>query len=138
MRMKTVSWLLWVLVAMAGCAEKRPVLYPNTHLEKVGKDAAQKDIEECIRRARQWAAGSDAGTEVAKDTAEGAIVGGALGAASGAVLGNLGRGTAAGAAGGAAVGLTHAILHSWDPDPVLKNFVERCLREKGYDPIGWR
>jgi hypothetical protein len=29
-------------------------------------------------------------------------------------------------------------LKSGDPDPVFKNFVNRCLKEKGYDPIGWR
>ena len=24
-----------------------------------------------------------------------------------------------------------------NPSPVYKRFVDRCLREKGYDPIGW-
>jgi hypothetical protein len=135
-KMKSVAWLLWALVALAGCAE-RPVLYPNAHLQRVGNEAAQQDIEECIRYAEQGGAKSNKSTEVAKDTAEGAIVGGAFGTATGAVLGNIGRGAAAGAAGGAAVGLTRGILHS-ERDPVLKNFVDRCLREKGYDPIGWR
>jgi hypothetical protein len=123
---------------MMGCAEKRPVLYPNDRLQQVGNEAAQRDIDECIRIAKEGGADSERGTEVAKDTAGGALVGGAAGTAAGAVLGNLGRGAAAGAAGGAAVGLTKGILQSGDPDPILKNFVDRCLREKGYDPIGWR
>ena len=24
------------------------------------------------------------------------------------------------------------------PDPVYANFVDRCLRERGYEPIGWK
>jgi hypothetical protein len=136
MKVRTFSWLLCPLVAMAGCAQ-RPVLYPNTHLERVGDEVAQKDIDECIRRAEEGGAKSSKGTEVAKDTAGGAVIGGAVGAATGAIFGNLGRGAAAGAAGGAVIGLTRGIFKS-ERDPVLRNFVERCLREKGYDPIGWK
>ena len=25
-----------------------------------------------------------------------------------------------------------------EPDPVYRNFVEKCLRDKGYEPIGWQ
>lgn len=133
----SVAWLMWAFLAVAGCAE-RPVLYPSPHLEQVGNEVAQKDIDECIRRAEEGGAKfSSKSTEVAKDTAEGAIIGGAVGTATGAVLGQVGRGAAAGAAGGAAAGMTSGILHS-QRDPVLKNYVDRCLREKGYDPIGWR
>jgi hypothetical protein len=123
---------------MVGCAEKRPVLYPNDRLKQVGNEAAQRDVDECIRYAHQSGADPDKGTEIAKDTAGGAAMGGAVGAATGAVLGNLGRGTAAGAAGGAAAGLVKGIFDSSDPDPVFKNFVDRCLREKGYESIGWK
>jgi predicted small lipoprotein YifL len=138
--MKTLfaAWLVLALAGLAGCADKRPVLYPNAHLQQVGNETAQRDIDACIHYAQESGADSDRGTEVAKNTAGGAIIGGAVGTATGAVLGNLGRGAAAGAAGGAAGGLTKGLLQSGDPDPVLKNFVERCLREKGYDPIGWR
>lgn len=137
-RIEISMGLLLALALLAGCAEKRPVLYPNARLQQVGIDAAQRDIDECIRYAEEGGAGSDKGTEVAKDAAGGALIGGAVGTATGAVLGSVGRGAAAGAAGGAAAGLTKGILQSGDPDPVFKNFVDRCLREKGYDPIGWR
>jgi len=135
---KHVAWLLLAAVMLVGCAEKRPVLYPNAHLQQVGNEAAQRDVDECIRSAKEGGADSSKEAKVAKDTAGGALVGGALGTATGAVLGSVGQGAAAGAAGGAAVGLTKGILQSGDPDPILKNFVDRCLREKGYDPIGWR
>jgi hypothetical protein len=130
--------ILFSALAVAACAEKRPVLYPNAHLQQVGSEAAQRDVDACIQYAKDSGADSDKGADIAKNTAGGAAVGGAVGAATGAILGNLGRGAAAGAAGGAAGGLTRGVLKSDEPDAVFKNFVDRCLREKGYDPIGWR
>jgi hypothetical protein len=138
MKIQHAAWLLLALLMLLGCAEKRPVLYPNAHLKQVGDAAAQRDVDECVRYAKDSGAEEDKGAEVAKNTAGGAAVGGAVGAATGAVLGSLGRGAAAGAAGGAAGGLVKGIFDSGDPDPVFKSFVDRCLREKGYDPIGWR
>ena len=125
-------------MVLVGCADKRPVLYPNAHLKQVGEEAARRDVDECIRYAQENGAEGSKGTEIAKNTAGGAAMGGAVGAATGAVLGSLGRGTAAGAAGGAAGGLVKGIFDSDDPDPVFKNFVDRCLREKGYESIGWK
>jgi hypothetical protein len=138
MMLKNCSWMLAAAMLWVGCADKRPVLYPNAHLKQVGNETAQRDIDECIRYAKDSGAEGDKGAEVAKSTAGGAAVGGAVGAASGAVLGNVGRGAAAGGAGGAAGGLVRGALKSGEPDAVFKNFVDRCLREKGYEPIGWR
>ncbi len=138
MKIKHAAWLLSALVMLAGCAEKRPVLYPNAHWQQAGNEAAQRDIDACLRYAKESGAEGSKGTEIAKNTAGGAAMGGAVGAATGAVLGSLGRGTAAGAAGGAAGGLVKGIFDSDDPDPVFKNFVDRCLREKGYESIGWK
>lgn len=77
------------------------------------------------------------GERVAKGTATGAAVGGASGAAVGAVFGKVGKGEAAGALGGAAA-LTSGLIRSGEPNPMFKRFVEKCLREKGYEPIGWK
>jgi outer membrane lipoprotein SlyB len=138
--MRQTRWAAWaaILMLLAGCADKRPVLYPNARLKQVGAEAAQRDVDGCLRLAREGGADDDRDAEVAKSTAGGAAVGGAVGAATGAVLGNLGRGAAAGAAGGAAGGLVRGAFNSSDPDPVFKNWVDRCLREKGYEPIGWK
>lgn len=127
-----------LLLLQPGCAQKQPVLYPNSHLKSVGKQAAQADIEDCIQLAKDYGTDSDKGNEIVKSSAKGAAVGAAGGAAVGAVTGNFGRGLAAGAAGGAAVGGTRQALRSGDPDPVFKRFVEKCLRDKGYEPIGWK
>ena len=60
------------------------------------------------------------------------------GTAIGAVTGNVGRGAAIGAAGGGASGITQGALSAREPDAVYRRYVETCLRERGYDPIGWR
>lgn len=125
-------------IFLGACADKRPVLYPNAHLNQVGNEAAQADIDECMRLAKQGGAQENQAGEVAKSTATGAAVGAAVGAATGAVLGSLGQGLGAGAAGGAAGGLVHGAIRSGEPDPVFRSFVDRCLREKGYESIGWK
>ena len=132
-----LSWSLSLLFFL-GCAQQRPVLYPNPYLKTVGQERAEGDINECIRLASEQGAQRDAGGQVAKDTVEGGEVGGAVGAGVGAVLSSVGRGAAAGAAGGAAGALTRGLFRSSEPDPVFRGFVDRCLRDKGYEPIGWR
>ena len=131
--------LLFAMVVFVGaCASKRPVLYPNAHLHAVGQTTAENDIDQCIQLANSYGADSDASERIAKNTAGGAAVGGAAGAASGAVWGRPGRWAAAGAAGGAAGAMTRSILNSDEPGPVFRGFVEKCLRDKGYAPIGWK
>jgi hypothetical protein len=126
------------LLLLVACSQKRPVLYPNYQLQQVGDEAAQTEIDDCIRLAKEYGTSSSSSGKVAKSTAGGGAVGAAGGAATGAVLGSVGRGAAAGAAGGAAVGLVGGLFRSREPDPVYRRFVEKCLREKGYEPIGWK
>lgn len=128
--------LLGAAALVVACAQ-RPVLYPNGQLAAVGRDVAERDIDACIEAAE--AAGADSGEmeSVAGSTAGGAGIGAAAGAASGAVRGRPGRGAAAGAAGGAAGGLVRGLFRGRGPDPVHRRFVEECLRERGYRPIGW-
>jgi hypothetical protein len=52
--------------------------------------------------------------------------------------GGAGRGAAIGAATGATAGAVHGAVKSSGPSPIYKNFVDRCLREKGYEVIGWQ
>jgi hypothetical protein len=134
------------IAALVGCGSQRPVLYPNGHLSQVGTTTAERDIDLCMRRAEDYVA-SDGGTGKALEGAAvaggaGAAVGAAAGAAGGSVVGRAGIDAAAGAAGGGAAGVIGALIYGLsgrhDPDPVYKNFVNRCLRERGYDPIGWR
>jgi hypothetical protein len=136
--------LVTVAFIAAGCGARRPVLYPNQRVQQVGDAVAQRDVDECLRRADAYiesgARAADAG-KVAGQTAVGAGTGAAIGAVGGAVSGNAGRGAAVGAATGATAGFLHGLFDVFRPgetDPVYANFVDRCLREKGYEPIGWR
>ena len=41
-------------------------------------------------------------------------------------------------AGGGAGGLMRGAWKSGDPDEIERRFVEQCLRDKGYQVIGWK
>jgi outer membrane lipoprotein SlyB len=129
---------LMAAVVVAGCAgSQRPVLYPNPHLKNVGDAAAQRDIDQCMQTADD-AGVSKSSNQVAKRGAEGAAVGAAA-AGVGTLIhgGSVGGGAAAGAAVGGAAGMVHGAFHN-DANPTYRNFVQRCLRDRGYDVIGWQ
>ena len=133
--------MLLLLLNLAGCAStKKPVLYPNHHLNAVGQQQANADIDACMRAAEASGANSGKGEELAKDTAKAGAVGGATGAVVGAISSNTstGRGAAIGGAGAATATLVGGAFDSSEPTQVYIRFVEICLREKGYQPIGWR
>ena len=136
--------VVFSLLAFTACGARRPVLYPNEHFQRVGPGAAQRDIDDCMARAGQFVsaknAGGKAAGDVATSTAVGAGTGAAVGAVGGAITGSAGQGAAVGAATGGTAGLLHGVFGACrqdEPSPVYVNFVERCLRERGYDPIGW-
>jgi outer membrane lipoprotein SlyB len=129
--------ILIIAVILAGCGTARPVLYPNTQVQQAGEVRAQQDIDECTRKAETYVKDNPAG-DVAKSTATGAIVGAAVGAAVGAITGDFGQGLAIGASSGGIWGFFGGLFQAAEPSPVHKQFVERCLREKGYEPIGWK
>ena len=126
----------FVILSLAGCGYQRPVLYPNAHLQEVGESQAQTEITACMNLAEAYVK-SHPEAKVAGSTAVGAGAGAAVGGAMGSVTGNLGTGAAIGAAGGAVAGAIRGASRASRPSPTFKNFVNRCLREKGYDPIGW-
>jgi hypothetical protein len=101
--------------AVAGCAsEPRPILYPNPHLSSVGQAQADADLAECRRMAETAGASgvTGRGEQATRDTA----VGGATGATA---------------------GFMRSLFHKDQPSQAYRGFVDRCLRERGYDPVGW-
>ena len=114
------------------------MLYPNNQLKQAGEIAAQGEIDACLALAEQSGAKDAKGKGVAKRTAGAAAVGGASGAAWGAFFGDVGKHAGAGAAAAAAGALVHGAMSSNEPGVIYRGFVERCLREKGYDVIGWK
>ncbi len=129
---------------LAACSTAHPILYPNAHMQSVGKEIAAQDIQACRELAE--AAGAEEGSgkagRVATGTAVGAGVGAAAGAVGGAISGAVGRGSMIGAASGAVwgllTGLYHAVAGPAQPNQAYTNFVNRCLQEKGYEVTGWQ
>ncbi|HEU4345960.1 MAG TPA: hypothetical protein VFU31_30785 [Candidatus Binatia bacterium] len=136
--------ILSLSIGLSACATQRPVLSPNTHLMRVGSSVAEQEVDDCMRLAEMSSSerGESPQGTAAADTVTSSAVGAAAGGAGGAVVGRAGQGAAAGAAGGAAASLTSAFLRglfaSKPPDPAYRRFVDRCLRERGYEPAGWK
>ncbi|RPH79302.1 MAG: hypothetical protein EHM80_08210 [Nitrospiraceae bacterium] len=143
MRHKGLS-LVGGLLLLTACSTAQPILYPNAHMQSVGKEVAEKDIEACRQLAESAGAeeGSGKAGRVATGTAVGAGVGAAAGAVGGAISGAAGRGSMIGAATGAVWGLLtgiyHAVAGPSQPNQAYTNFVNRCLQEKGYEVTGWQ
>jgi hypothetical protein len=133
--------LLVVTIGMfcAGCSTPRPVLYPNAHYQQVGEAGAEQDIAECGELAKEAGARPSQGKagQVAGGMAVGGAIGSAAGAVGGAVVGHPGRGAMIGAASGATGGFLRGLFRKSPPSEAYKQFVNRCLRERGYDPVGW-
>lgn len=87
--------------------------------------------------AEEYGVKTRQGDKVAKSTAGGAAGGAVGGAVGGAISGNVGGGIATGAASGAAVGLFYGLFQASEPSATYKSFVNECLSEKGYKPVGW-
>jgi len=133
--------VLAVAALGAGCAHyQSPVLYPNAKLKEAGKAQAEAEISACRSLADDYvSSGAATAKEIGKDTAVGGVGGAAVGAVGGAVSGaGAGKGAAIGAAVGATAGIVHGTAKSVEPSPIYKGFVDRCLRERGYEVIGWQ
>ena len=134
--------LIALAAAMAlGCAGPKPILYPNAHYQSVGKRVAQSDIEGCREMADAAGANRDPSkvARTARSTAAGGAIGGAAGAAGGAVIGHAGRGAGVGAASGAAAALMRSLLFQRSTTSQAHiAYVDRCLEDLGYDPVGWQ
>ena len=135
--------LIWGSLMLAACSTAQPILYPNAHLQSVGKEVAAQDIEACRKLAESAGAeqGSGKTGRVATSTAVGAGAGAAAGAVGGAISGSVGYGAMIGAATGAVWGFLMGLFResrSPQQNQAYTNFVNRCLQEKGYEVTGWQ
>jgi hypothetical protein len=105
-------------------------------LKNVGDTTAQRDIDACIQLADN-AGVAKSNNQVVRSGTEGAAVG-ATAASVGQLIrgGSVGEAAAAGAAVGGAAGAVRGAFRN-DVNPTYRNFVQRCLHERGYDVIGW-
>ncbi len=136
-RSAVVALIPLVAFIVAACAA-RPTIYPNEYLESVGPDVAKQDVDECLELAKEYVKSGGPGADLATQSATGAVVGAAAGSVGGAIRGSAGQGAGVGAAAGATAGLLHGLFRTQRrPKPVERQFVDQCLRDRGYHPIGW-
>lgn len=138
MKVRVAGLLVGGLLAGCASAPPKPVLYPNSHLQSVGQVQAEQDIAACKQLAHSSGVAEKKDAEVGKKALGGAAVGGAAAGAWGLVTGNAGERALAGAAAGAAAGTVRGGMQATETSPIFKNFVNRCLRERGYEVIGWQ
>lgn len=134
-----------VVLMLSACSGARPVLYPNAHMQSVGKETAEQDVETCKEFAES--AGAEKASGKAGRVATGTAVGAGAGAASGALgamisgasagLGSM-IGAASGAVWGLLTGLFQVVAGPSQPNQAYISFVNRCLQEKGYEVTGWQ
>jgi hypothetical protein len=131
-----------IMVAMTACAGPEPIFKSTTYLQFHGQQQAEQEAAVCAIKAQR--AGLQHGTNRSGNAGAGAALGVIGGAAVGASAGLVGgpTGIAIGAAAGGAVGGilglfagTYKPLH---PEADYAAFVERCLKEKGYETNGWQ
>jgi outer membrane lipoprotein SlyB len=130
--MKKIIMTSLLTLGLMGCASK-PQLYPNQKLQTVGKEKANQDIKQCTELADKYLE-SGTGKRMAKGAGAGAVVGAAVGGALGLFTGNVGRGLVRGGTVGAVAGGAQGAM---TPDQIKRNFVNKCLAERGYEVIGW-
>jgi OmpA family protein len=132
--------ILMVVIFLSACAAPKPILYPNSHYQQVGEAGAEQDIAECSEMAKNAGAKPSQGKtgQVAGSMAVGGAIGSAAGAVGGAIVGRPGRGAMIGAASGATAGFLRGLFRKSPPSEAYKQFVSRCLKEREYDPVGWK
>ena len=132
--MKKISYALLPLVLVA-CATNKPVLY-NAAGTPAKAEAAIAECEHLAAAAGAQPTGGQLG-QAAREGTKGAALGAATGVVGGAIAGQAGRGAGIGAATGATVALISSLFSAPAPNPAYRAYVEHCLRDKGFDPVGW-
>lgn len=150
---KTIKTIVWPLpialfLLLTGCAatgpgspSAKPVLYPNATLTRVGEAQAKAEADGCMARASQAGLTPDQkNNEIGRRAGEGAATAGVASAVGALITGRSSDVLRAGAAGvaiGGSAGAVSGAFHNDKASPVYRQFVQRCLQEKGFDVIGW-
>jgi hypothetical protein len=134
-----------VMTLLAGCASSGPnaglpVLYPNAAYKSMGQQAALNLVQQCVGMAE------GSGLQAYKNSAasgalNGATIAGVTGAVGGLVFGRnslegVAKSAAQSAVVGAAAGGTQGAINQ-QPNATYRQYVQRCLSERGLDVIGW-
>lgn len=138
----TAAWLaasaLSLMLGACSSGPKRPVFYPNGHMQQVGQYQAQRDTDDCFALADSYSVNRTRDGEVVSKATSGALIGGASAGAWGIVRGDAGERALAGALAGGTAGAVKGGVDSQRTSPIFQRFVEQCLRDRGYQVIGWQ
>jgi uncharacterized protein YcfJ len=124
----------------ASSPSARPVFYPNATLNRVGEAQAQSDSDQCSSNAKNAGLTPDEkDNAVARGAVKGAAIGGTVGAVSALVRGHPVQAVENGVAGAAVGGAAGAVAGSFHEkaNATYRHYVQRCLKDLGYDVIGW-
>jgi hypothetical protein len=130
--------ILSAALALGACATSAPVVYPKANAAPARVAA---DTEQCRRQATEAVGlnGRNAGS-LAGDAGKAGAVAFAAAAVGGLVASSKDVWQRArGAAAGGATGIATKVLLDWnEPDKVHQEYVERCMKQRGHDVLGWR
>lgn len=140
--LSTAAWLaasaLSLMLGACSSGPKRPVFYPNSYMQQVGQYQAQRDTDDCFALADSYSVNRTRDGEVVSKATSGALIGGASAGAWGIVRGDAGERALAGALAGGTAGAVKGGVDSQRTSPIFQRFVEQCLRDRGYQVIGWQ
>ena len=138
-----------LLGSIGGCASTgphspsaRPVLYPNATLNRVGDGQGRVEVDACMARAVSAGLTPDEkNNAIARGAGAGAATGAVASAVGALITGRGGEGAlragTAGAAVGGSAGAVQGAFRGDRPSSTYRNFVQRCLAERGFEVIGW-
>lgn len=142
--------LATMVMVLSGCASTnesatlaQPVLYPNATLNRVGAPQGQLEVNACKARAAASGLQPVEQTQaVSRRAGEAAATTGVASAVGALLTGRGGEGAlragAVGAAVGGSAGAVSGSFHADRPNNIYRQFVQRCLSEKGFEVIGWQ
>lgn len=144
----TPARLVLAALLLTGCAHTgsrspnaRPVLYPNATFKQIGEARALEEVDICMGSAiRAGLTPDEKDNAVGHSAAKGAAVGGTLGAVGSLVRGRgADRAVGAGLRGAVVGGTVGAVAGSFQekPNMTYRQFVQRCISERGLEVIGW-
>jgi hypothetical protein len=130
--------ILSAALALGACATSAPVVYPKANAAPARVAA---DTEQCRRQATEAVGlnGRNTGS-LARSAGQAGTVGFVAAAVGSLVAGSKDAWQKArGAAAGGASGIATKVLLEWnEPDEVHQEYVERCMKQRGHDVLGWR
>ena len=99
-------------IIIAACIKERPALYPNELVRAGGAAAAEREIDDCMQRAEDFVDKAKRGEVIFEENITGSR--------------------------GLSGGMALESNFKQDPTPTYRTYVNRCLRQKGYEPLAWK